>query len=90
MPARTLRLAAIARATGQTRHQAKKDLRKIKWAYPPIPTQTGLVWDARAVDFLHAMRGQPHRTLEPAQLDWLARYLKETNASAAAQGAGSP
>lgn len=44
--------------------------------YPP--DEDG-AYDARILDVARAMRNQPHRALEPVEIDWLARYLKETN-----------
>lgn len=70
----TLGLSQVARELGASRKIARKWLAKYRWAYPPrgIPPR----WDARIVDFIHAVRGQPHRPLEPAHQDWLTRYQK--------------
>lgn len=70
-----LGLKTIAREMGLTKWQARKALRKVAWAYPPEgdpPT-----YDPRAVDLLQALRGLPHRPLEPVHRDWLTRYQKE-------------
>ena len=72
-----LTLAQVSREMGLSRVMARKDLRKIRFAYPPRAIQGNEYWDARALDLLRAMRGKPHRTLEPAHADWLARFLKE-------------
>lgn len=74
---RWLTLTQIGKEMSLTPVVAAKHLRKISWAYPPVRRQQRLVWDARCLDLLRAMRNQPHRTLESAHMDWLARYLKE-------------
>lgn len=88
-------LAEIAREMDVTRTVANKDLHKVRWVYPPrwMPGHGGRgryrLWDHRVIDLLRAMRGLPHRTLEPAHSDWLARYQKrEANASSEAHSGG--
>lgn len=63
-----------------------KALHKLRFAYPPDQNGT---YDARVLDLLRAMHGQPHRALEPVHQDWLARYLEESNARTTAQGDGA-
>jgi hypothetical protein len=74
---RWLTLPQLAREMALTPLMARKDLRKVEWAYPRKVIQGRAHWDSRVLDLLRALRGQPHRTLEPAHSDWLAEYLKE-------------
>lgn len=67
-------LTQVARELGVTRRAAEKQLRRFRWAYPPEGDPRH--WDARVIDLIHALHGRPHRTLEPAHQDWLARYLR--------------
>lgn len=76
-------LTYFATVLGVTRLKASKDLRRIRWAFPP--DRQGL-YDPRAVDLLRAMRGLPHRPIEPAHKDWLARYVEELNDHTIPQG----
>lgn len=66
-----------ATVLGITWSQAERALHKVQWAYPPIKGR----YDPRVLDLLRALRGQPHRALEPVHQDWLARYLKESHDS---------
>lgn len=68
-----LGLSQVARELGVTRKRAVKELRRVRWAFPPEGDPPK--WDARALDLLNALFHRPHRTLEPAHQDWLSRYL---------------
>lgn len=77
-------VAQLSRELDESLHHTLKLLRKIAWVYPPrkmhLPYGGYVVrWDARCIDLLRAMTGKQHRTLEPAQTDWLATYLKENS-----------
>lgn len=74
---RWLTLPQLAREMSLSPLMARKQIRKVEWAYPRMVLQNRAHWDARCLDLLRAMRGQPHRTLEPAHSDWLADFLKE-------------
>lgn len=64
----------VAAVLGLSWRKAGKSLRRVYVVYPP--DGSGL-YDARVLDLLRAMRGQPHRELSPVENDWLSRYLKE-------------
>lgn len=64
----------VARVLGMSWDKAGKSLARVRALFPP--DEHGL-YDARALDLIRAMRGQPHRALEPVHKDWLVRYLKE-------------
>lgn len=64
----------MARELGVGRRVAAKELAKVAFCYPP--SQEPVRYDVRALDLLRALRGQPHRTLEPAAADWLSRHLE--------------
>jgi hypothetical protein len=68
-------LTQLAKLTGLSKARTRRYVVKFAWIADPVgdpPT-----FDARLVDVVQAMRGLPHRTLEPAHRDWLATYLKE-------------
>lgn len=69
-------LTQVARELGLSPRLTSKALRKVRWACPPQGNPPK--WDPRVVDLIHAMRGEPHRPLEPVQSDWLARFQKGT------------
>lgn len=69
-----LGLALLAREMGLGLKPARKQLRKVRHLYPPVGTPP--TWDPRCLDLLRALRGQPHRTLEPVELDWLTAYVE--------------
>lgn len=69
-----LTLAQVARELGMTRRYAQKALRKVEWAIAPQGDPPR--YDARLLDLIRAMHDKPHRTLEEAHKDWLARYLE--------------
>lgn len=64
----------VATVLGLSWRKAGKSLRRVHAVYPP--DDRGL-YDARVLDLIRAMRGQPHRALEPVEHDWLTRYMKE-------------
>lgn len=67
--------AQIRRETGLTRHSATKLLTRFGWVADKKGTPP--TYDARILDLINAMRGLPHRSLEPAHRDWLTRYQQE-------------
>lgn len=77
-----LGLSQVAREMNLTRKQAYKHLHRVRWVFPPEGSPPK--WDARVLDLIRAMRGLPHRQLEPVHEDWLTRYLEEPNARPAA------
>jgi hypothetical protein len=66
-----------ATVSGVSWKRTRKALRRLAHIYPPDELGT---YDARVLDLLRAMRGQPHRALEPVERDWLARYLRGDHA----------
>lgn len=77
-------VGAAARELGLGWRRARKVLRRLEHVFPADEAGT---YDARILDLLRALRGQPHRALEPVETDWLARYLKEsTHAATRPQG----
>lgn len=72
-----LTFAAFHRLTGLSERGARKLLLKLAWMADPQGTPA--TYDPRLVDIINAMRGLPHRDLEPAHKDWLARYIKENS-----------
>lgn len=81
-----LTLPQIAGELGISRARAVKVMAKVAWAYPVTTHRGRTLYDARVVDLIRALHGQPHRTLEPAHSDWLASYLKENAHGTAPQG----
>lgn len=69
-----LGLSQVAAEMGVGRRTAHKQLRRWKWAFPPVGSPPK--WDARVLDLMRAARDEPHRTLESVHSDWLARYQK--------------
>lgn len=65
-------LTQIARELDLTPDLARKELRRVRWICPSHGRPPR--WDPRVVDLIHALRGEPHRQLEPPHRDWLARY----------------
>lgn len=68
-------LTEIATELAVSRWEAYKLVRRHRGAAQPHghpPT-----YDARFIDYLRAIHGQPHRSLEPVHLDWLTRYQEE-------------
>lgn len=65
----------IRRETGLSRHRADKLLARFGWLADKKGTPP--TYDARILDLINAMRGLPHRSLEPAHRDWLTRYQQE-------------
>lgn len=63
----------VARILGLGRDRTLKLLARLPGFEPDAHGR----YDPRALDLLRAMRGLPHRALEPVHKDWLARYMKE-------------
>jgi hypothetical protein len=72
-----------ATVLGVSWRRTQKALSRLRALYPPDASGT---YDARVLDVCRALRGQPHRALEPVESDWLARYLKESHAPQGTQG----
>lgn len=65
----------VALELGLSPWQTRKLLTRYRWAARPAGNPP--TYDARFIDFIRAVRGQPHRPLEPVHLDWLTRYQED-------------
>lgn len=45
------------------------------WLEAAVPRGHPPTYDARVIDVIRALRGLPHRPLEPVHEDWLTAYL---------------